>query len=195
MPHAESKVGWWDGTEWNVCILLYLPGNMVYFCVLVTFFFSFGGAPHKSPVWVCIQTRGQTSGLHMNLRLPWVTHTHTEKKIQLPEWASANVHSPSKHFCAAAIHHISHTALFSTPPALYDFQTSPPSPLVHLRSAACTTHSHGYIPMRFFTAVVQYLLFVERFFSFPSQTHGMSKDFPCLLFLVRRCFILLNKVF
>lgn len=47
----------------------------------------------------------------------------------LPERASTNVCTPSKHFCAADPLHISHTLPCSQPPqSLYGSQTSPPSP-------------------------------------------------------------------
>ena len=47
----------------------------------------------------------------------------------LPERASTNVCTPSKHFCAAAPLHISHMLPCSQPPlSLYGCQTSPPPP-------------------------------------------------------------------
>lgn len=83
--------------------------------------FFLAGNPWRSPHSVYIQTGGQASGLHMNLRLLRERHTSWEGFCKC-------MHPLKTFLCCSPTPYITHAALFTTPLSLYDRQTSPPSP-------------------------------------------------------------------
>lgn len=140
-PHPEGKGGQSDGKE--RCISQ--NGNLLgKDCDVSQQSHLFGGEPGRSPppYSVHIQTGGQTSGLHMNLRLLRETHTSWEGFYKC-------VHPLKTFLRCRSTPYITHAALFTTPPILvWQPNISPIPPLIHLLSAACTTPSHGSEPMR-----------------------------------------------
>lgn len=150
--HARGNDGHWRSREIHCKTEVCLSGEEAFWSVRVSQSSPlFGGWPQEPPPnSLYFQTGGEASGLHMNLSLP-------RERDALPERASANVCTPSKHFCAAAPLHISHTLPCSQPPSiavwLPNTPTTPHPPHIHRPSAACPTLSHGYKPIR--TSAVQ----------------------------------------
>lgn len=142
------------------------------------FFFSLVGEPRKSPDCVYIQTGGQTSGLHMNLRLPWATWS----RKPLTSWVGFCK-------CALVLHtflfwshtsYITHSALFSPVP------TRPPT-LRSLYHPLTWLHTNEILHTG---SIISGFCWGFFFFLHP---HGMSEELPCPLFLRQAQFILMMQ--
>lgn len=152
---------------------------MVYPCVCWSIFFFFGGGTPQIPrLCVYIQTGGQTSGLHMNLRLPWATWS----RKPLTSWVGFCK-------CALVLHtflfwshtsYITHSALFSPVP------TRPPT-LRSLYHPLTWLHTNEILHTG---SIISGFCWGFFFFLHP---HGMSEELPCPLFLRQAQFILMMQ--